>query len=135
MAAVELKAFVPARDFALSKRFYRDLGFRMASDGGGIAYFHRGDCAFLPQDFYLEAHAGNFMMHLLVEDADQWRAEIERRNLAQHYPGVRVSAPEDRAWGIRDFTLTDPSGVLWRIGHNIPGWPKAGLVSTAPRTA
>ena len=27
MTTVEAKAFVPARDFALSKQFYQDLGF------------------------------------------------------------------------------------------------------------
>jgi uncharacterized glyoxalase superfamily protein PhnB len=26
---------------------------------------------------------------------------------------------EDRSWGLRDFILVDPTGVLWRIGHNI----------------
>jgi hypothetical protein len=28
--AVEIKAFVPARDFVLSKQFYEDLGFTIA---------------------------------------------------------------------------------------------------------
>ena len=32
MTAVELKAFVPAKDFELSKRFYEDLGFSLAWD-------------------------------------------------------------------------------------------------------
>ncbi|HVI77199.1 MAG TPA: hypothetical protein VM715_03365 [Candidatus Acidoferrum sp.] len=43
--AVEIKAFVPARDFALSKRFYEDLGFTIArsdSDLGLSAL--RGAC-------------------------------------------------------------------------------------------
>jgi predicted lactoylglutathione lyase len=31
--AVEIKAFVPARDFALSKDFYEDLGFTVAWSG------------------------------------------------------------------------------------------------------
>jgi len=42
LRTVEIKAFVPARDFELSKRFYQDLGFVMASDSDGIAYFHHG---------------------------------------------------------------------------------------------
>lgn len=45
----ELKAFVPAKDFALSKRFYADLGFAQQSEGVEGAYFHHGDCAFLLQ--------------------------------------------------------------------------------------
>ena len=36
----EIKAFVPAKNFAVSKQFYVDLGFTMASEGDGIAYFH-----------------------------------------------------------------------------------------------
>jgi hypothetical protein len=46
LTPVEIKAFVPARDYALSKQFYADMGFTMASDGGGVAYFHRGHVAF-----------------------------------------------------------------------------------------
>jgi len=30
MTTIEAKAFVPARDFELSKRFYQDLGFAVA---------------------------------------------------------------------------------------------------------
>jgi hypothetical protein len=41
----EIKAFVPARDFALSKRFYQDLGFTLTSEGGGVAYLHCGHAA------------------------------------------------------------------------------------------
>lgn len=48
----ELKAFVPARDFELTKRFYTDLGFVQRSEGGGVGYFHKGNCAFLLQDYY-----------------------------------------------------------------------------------
>ena len=33
----EIKAFVPAKNFELSKQFYKDLGFTMASEGGGVA--------------------------------------------------------------------------------------------------
>jgi hypothetical protein len=34
----EIKAFVPPKNFEVSKQFYKDLGFTMASDGDGIAY-------------------------------------------------------------------------------------------------
>jgi hypothetical protein len=37
LRVVELKACVRAKDFALSKRFYRDLGFTFASDVEGVA--------------------------------------------------------------------------------------------------
>jgi uncharacterized glyoxalase superfamily protein PhnB len=114
----EIKAFVPARDFELSKQFYRDLGFTMASDDGGVAYFHFGDASFLLQDFYEKALAENLMMHLLVEDVEAWRNRIQESGVAAKYK-VRVTEIELQPWRMRDFCLIDPSGVLWRIGQNV----------------
>lgn len=121
MATVEIKAFVPARDFDLAKRFYADLGFTLAWSSDDLAYLHAGESSFLLQRFYVPEHAGNFMMHLLVEDVEAWWRHVIDQRIAERY-GVRVLPPEDRPWGIRDFTVDDPTGVLWRIGQNIaPG--------------
>lgn len=120
LATVELKAFVPAKDFALSKRFYADIGFTMASDGDGVAYFHHGVCSFLLQDFYDQALAENLMLHLLVEDVDAWHRHLCERGIDSTY-GVRLGPIEQQPWRMRDFVLFDPSGVLWRIAQNTPG--------------
>ncbi len=117
LRVTEIKAFVPAKDFDLSKQFYRDLGFTMASEGGGVAYFHFGNASFLLQDFCAESLAENFVMHLLVENVDAWRSHIDSCGLAAKY-GVKVTAIELQPWRMRDFCLTDPSGVLWRIAQN-----------------
>ena len=61
MTTVEIKAFVPARDCALSKRFYQDLGFSLAWSSDDLAYFRHGDSSFLLQNFYNKEHAGIFM--------------------------------------------------------------------------
>jgi hypothetical protein len=38
---IELKAFVPAKDFEVSKQFYQDLGFTLCWGAeGGLAYLH-----------------------------------------------------------------------------------------------
>ena len=118
LQTVEIKAFVPARDMDLSLRFYRDFGFEVAWSSDDLAYLHAGDCSFLLQKFYVAQHAGNFMMHMLVADVEAWWAHVQAQRLAERY-GVRALPPEDRPWQIRDFVLTDPSGVLWRIGQNI----------------
>jgi uncharacterized glyoxalase superfamily protein PhnB len=118
LEVVEIKAFVPAKNYEVSKAFYRDLGFIMASDEDGIAYFHYGDHSFLLQDFYQEDHANNFMMHLLVKDVESWYQHILSSGIANRYQ-VSVTEPEDRPWKMRDFVLYDPSGVLWRIAQNI----------------
>jgi len=118
LRVVEVKAFVPAKDFELSKRFYRDIGFTMASDGDGVAYFHHGNASFLLQDFYAEELTKNFMMHLLVEDVDAWRSIIDEAGIAEKY-GVKVGPVEPQPWRMRDFVLFDPSGVLWRVAQNV----------------
>lgn len=115
--AVEIKAFVPAKDFVLSKRFYQDIGFVLASEGGGVAYLHHQKLSFLLQDFYVKEFAENLMMHLLVEDVDAWWSKIKSADIASKY-GVNVSSIEQQPWKMRDFVLADPSGVLWRIGQN-----------------
>lgn len=118
LTAQEIKAFVPARDYAKSKTFYRDMGFEMASDMGDVAYFHLGSCSFLLQNFYQPELADNFMMHLLVDDARAWYAQMQTAGLAANY-AVRITELVEQPWGMLDFTVTDPSGVLWRIGQNI----------------
>jgi uncharacterized glyoxalase superfamily protein PhnB len=118
LSVVEVKAFVPAKDFELSKRFYQDIGFKMASDGGGVAYFHHGEASFLLQDFYDEGLAKNFMMHLLVEDVDAWHNNIGDSGIAKKYE-VKVGPVELQPWRMRDFVLFDPTGVLWRIAQNV----------------
>jgi len=118
LRAIELKAFVPAKDYALSKRFYQDLGFTMASDIGGVAYFHHGHASFLLQDFYDEAAAKNTMLHLLVEDVEAWWNQVRAADLEARY-GVRIGPVELQPWRMRDFVVTDPAGVLWRIAQNV----------------
>jgi uncharacterized glyoxalase superfamily protein PhnB len=115
---VEIKAFVPARDYALSKRFYQDVGFTLASDTEGVACFRHGETSFLLQDYFAEALASNFMMHMLVDDVNAWHRAVSAAGIAERY-GVRVGPVELQPWGMRDFVLFDPSGVLWRIAQNV----------------
>lgn len=115
---IEIKAYVPAKDFELSKQFYQDLGFQLCWSEDDLAKFEIGEIRFLLQNFYTREHAENYMMHMLVENADDWWQHIQEVNLVEKY-GVKCAAPEDRIWGLRDLVLHDPSGVAWRIGHVI----------------
>ncbi len=117
LRAIELKAFVPAKDFARSKQFYVDVGFTMASEGGGIAYFHRDGAAFLLQDFYDPDLAKGLTMHFLVEDVEAWRQAILGAGIPNKY-GVEVTEIVQQPWRMRDFSFTDPSGVEWTVAQN-----------------
>ena len=107
----EIKAFIPAKDFELSKKFYEDIGFTKASDGNGIAHFHFDDCSFLLQDFYEPEHCNNFMMHILVEDIEAWHSKIEASGVAEKYT-VKISQVSEQPWGMLDFVMHDPSCAL-----------------------
>ena len=130
LACVEIKAFLPAKDFEVSKRFYAALGFECRSDVGGVAYFCTGHCAFLLQDFYQEAWAENSAMHLLVDDVQAWLAHVELADVARSFceSGVKVTPLVVQAWGLTEFVLIDPAGVCWHIGQNTPGFDAVGKV-------
>ena len=116
--ALEIKAFVPARDFEASKAFYAALGFEVPWSSEDLAYVRYGATSFLLQRFYVEQHTANFMMHFLVENVDDWYRHVVASGVIETF-GIRVEPPQDRPWGLRDFPLVDPSGVLWRVGQNI----------------
>lgn len=119
LTAIEIKAFVPSRDFERSKEFYLALGFEIPWSDDSLAYVRHGETSFLLQAFHEPSHASNFQMHLLVENVDDWHAHVRSSGVAQRF-NVQVGEPEDQPWAMRDFTLFDPSGVLWRVAQNIP---------------
>ena len=111
---VQHRAFVPQPNFAFTGP---QPAATMASEGGGVAYFHFGHVSFLLQDFCAENLAENFMMHLLVEDVDAWWRHVQASNVVSKY-GVKVGEIESQPWQMRDFCMLDPSGVLWRVGQS-----------------
>lgn len=119
LAAVEIKAFVPAADLELSKEFYAALGFEVPWSSEDLAYVRLGETSFLLQAFNEPQFIKNYQMHLLVEDVDDWHAHVVSSGVIKRY-GVKVGTPENQPWAMRDFTLFDPSGVLWRVAQNIP---------------
>lgn len=117
LTAIEIKAFVPAKDFELSKKFYQDLGFTVSWSSDGLAYIRHGNTSFLLQKFQ-EKGPDNFMMHLLVQDVDSWWSHVQDEKIVVKY-GVMIEPVSDKPWGLRDFAISDPSYVLWRIGQTI----------------
>jgi hypothetical protein len=122
--AIELKAHLPSKDFEVSKSFYQDIGFTLCWSSDGLALLHYGPhevCgapSFLLQNYYVKELAENLQMHLLVKDVDAWWENLHAKQISKKYD-VEVGLPEDREWKMRDFTLTDPSGVLWRVAQAI----------------
>ncbi len=112
-----LRPFVPAKDYALSQRFYRDLGFSIQPLGDSLAAMHLGRHSFLLQDYYVDAWAGNFVMHMLVDDLGLWWQQISELDLARRYQVAPPRAPRREESGLDVAYLFDPSGVLWHIAQ------------------
>ncbi|TAH18996.1 MAG: glyoxalase [Cytophagales bacterium] len=118
LGIIEIKAFIPAKNFEVSKQFYQDLGFKKKSDGDGIAYFAFEEVSFLLQDCSQDAHLAKLEMHILVKNVDDWYEHIKDKQISEKF-SVTVSDIEIQPWRMKEFILSDPSGVIWRVAQNI----------------
>jgi uncharacterized glyoxalase superfamily protein PhnB len=112
---LNLTTFVPAKDYERSRQFYRDLGFHETWGNDKTCELELEGFRFLLQNFYVKDHADNFMMSLMVEDADRWWEHVQSLGLAAKYELRIAKPPEPQPWGLRVLYLTDPTGVLWHI--------------------
>ncbi len=115
--ARSIRAFVGAKNFELSRRFYKDLGFQEFLISHNMCYFEiKENVGFYLQDAYVADWVGNTMLFLEVEDVAQYYADLQRLELPQKYDGVRLLPVRHETWGKECF-LHDPSGVLWHFGE------------------
>lgn len=106
----DLKAYVPAKDFKRSRRFYTQLGFTPSEGFGGTIDFELNGHRFRLQDYYVEDWANNFMIVMRVDDVEAWHRHVLAVR-ARDFPEVRIKAPEkiDESLVLH---IVDPSGVL-----------------------
>jgi hypothetical protein len=114
---------LPSRDLVETRAFYEAIGFRPWFRGGGVnpqyEILSRGH---LVVHFYvdrrLEPSSNDSGCYLRVTDADDFHQNCVVLNLRSS--GIpRLTPPRDEPWGMREFTLVDPSGNLLRIGHDL----------------
>lgn len=107
----DLKAYVPAKDFALSQRFYTALGFRPTPGFGGTVDFTLGGHTLRLQDYYVADWANNSMFVLPTDDLDAWLRLATGLVASGDFPGAAVAPIQTiEAW--RVLHVKDPSGVL-----------------------
>ena len=111
-----LKPFIPSgADFEQSKQFFLDLGFQKNWESDGYAEFALGGCAFILQDFDHAEMQSNLMMHVSVDDLDEWWKHVQASGVVERYASVRAKEPTEFPWGIREVHLIDPAGVCWHF--------------------
>jgi Glyoxalase/Bleomycin resistance protein/Dioxygenase superfamily len=111
------RAFLPSKDFGVSKSFYVSLGFTMVLEGDDVAIFAIGESEFLLTPFYQKEYAENFMMQMLVDDLDAWWARISLLDLPERFGVAAPREPAVQPWGLRIAYVVDPCGVLWHFAQ------------------
>lgn len=114
--ASDLRPFIPARDFSACKRFYSELGWKTKDVGEGLALVQLGDRQhFYIQDYYVKEIAENCMLHLTVENAQDWYRHVSAILQRDTSSGARVQAPKLQPYGAMVTFVHDPSGVLLHL--------------------
>ena len=114
--AKSIRPFLGAKDFALPRRFYRDLGFEEHIVSDDMSFFKTQGLGFYLQDYYVREWVDNTMIFLEVDDVGRYWNELLALDLPARYEGVRLTPVKEYDWG-RECFVHDPAGVLWHFGE------------------
>ena len=111
------RPFLPAKEFETSLRFYEAIGFHTYRLGDTLAEMSLGTHAFLLQGYYVKEWAENTVMHVLVNDVDDWWRHFDSLDLANRFGVTPPAPPKAEPWGLTVTYVFDPSGVLWHFAE------------------
>jgi catechol 2,3-dioxygenase-like lactoylglutathione lyase family enzyme len=113
---ISIRPFIGAKDFELSRNFYRDLGFEEIVLTSTMSLFKTGQLGFYLQDAFVKDWIDNSMIFLEVEDVGRYWKELLALELTSKYTDVKLTPIRVDHWG-RECFLHDPSGILWHFGE------------------
>jgi hypothetical protein len=104
MEVIDIKTFVPSKDYETSKSFYTEIGFTSEYVNDELTLFENGDCLFFLQRFYNEDLAKNFMLD--IYDAHELCSRSKHK--------TKITPIQQEPWG-KVFYLWGPVGELLHI--------------------
>jgi len=113
---ISIRPFIGSKDFALSRQFYKELGFEETVLFYNMSLFTKEALSFYLQDAYVKEWIENTMIFLEVPSAVTYHEELQTLNLPEKYEMVRLSPVKEFSWG-KECYLHDPAGILWHIGE------------------
>ncbi len=116
MNALSIRPFVGAKNYDLSRSFYRAIGFSEVVLSPNMSLFKTDTIGFYLQDFYVADWIDNTMLFVEVSNVQEHYNNLVALDLPAKYPGVRVKPIVHDDWGSECF-LHDPCGVLWHFGQ------------------
>ncbi len=115
--AKSIRAFIGAKDFVESRKFYAELGFEESVISKSLSYFKVTDnLGFYLQKAYVKDWVDNTMIFLEVDDVARYWEALQSMELSQKFAGVRLTPIREEHWG-RECFMHDPSGILWHFGQ------------------
>src|SRR5664279_3688414 len=114
--ALSIRPFIGAKDFEISRSFYRDLGFQESILFNNMSYFKTQGLGFYLQDAYVQDWIDNTMVFMEVDNVDEFWNELLGLDLTPTYKNVKLTPVRKHNWGKECF-LHDPSGILWHFGE------------------
>ena len=122
MRSERSEPILPALNLDETRAFYERLGFVAWWKGRGPFTYEIVSRGHLVVHFFeepgLTPGENEATCYWRVKDADRFYQEFARLNLPSE--GIpRLTVPADQPWGMREFTLVDPSGNLVRVGHDL----------------
>ena len=108
--------FIPAEDYNLSLRFYKDLGFVEVAKIDNAVRLEVHGRGFWLQDYYVKDLADNSMLYIYIDNLEAWWSNIKELNLNENYEGKAkiLSEPHEQEGSLM-MQFTDPSSVLWYV--------------------
>jgi len=113
----DVRPFVPAEDFAVSRAFYLALGWQELWSDGDMALLQLGEHRIMLQDFYVSDWADNSMITVEVIDAAAWYRHVSSVLARREYGDARVTEPRQEDWGAVVTHVWDPCGVLYHFAQ------------------
>jgi catechol 2,3-dioxygenase-like lactoylglutathione lyase family enzyme len=114
--ALSIRPFIGAKDYELSRAFYRDPGFEERILSPAMCLFITGQTGFYLQNAYVKDWVDNSMIFLEVDDVYRYWKELLALGLTDKYAGVKLTDAKNYDWGSECF-MHDPSGILWHFGQ------------------
>ncbi|MBE7173222.1 MAG: glyoxalase [Williamsia sp.] len=114
--ALSIRPFIGAKDYELSRKFYRGLGFEEKILSPAMSLFKTDKIGFYLQNAYVQDWIDNSMIFVEVDDVDKYWQELQALDLTAGYPGAKLTPIRTYDWG-RECFLHDPSGILWHFGQ------------------
>lgn len=112
MNIIQIRTFIPSKDFEVSKQFYKDLGLDILWENNDLAEIGTKTQNFFLQDYYVEEWANNCMLQMFMDDLDELYNKAVP--LIEKYIGTKIKPIFEADYG-RTFHLIGPAGELWHM--------------------